>query len=345
MCKRILVKYGLAMALLLCIPSMVLGQQRSFRVMSYNVENLFDTCHDAGFDDHEFLPESSKKWDSRKYWKKQGGLARSIVAACGASPIELIALCEIENDTVVRDLSQRTKLHRMGYEYLVTKSRDARGVDVALLYQPDRFKIVHDSALRVPYDKGYGRYTRDILHVAGRLPNADTLDIFVNHWPSRRGGTQEAEDYRWTVARFVKNYADSLMQVRCHPNVIFVGDFNDEYNNRSIADGLGAIPFVEKSSSHYVVLSANLTAGHGICGTFKYKGKWNQLDQIIVSRNLLDEANSIHTTPQKCRILDLPFLMEKDDVNGGVKPYRTYQGPVYKGGISDHFPMLLELQW
>lgn len=345
MCENSWVKYSLVLLFSVLFPLLASGQQRSFRILSYNVENLFDTCHDAGFDDYEFLPKSSRAWESRRYWKKQGDLSRVIAAASGASPVELVALCEVENDTVVRDLSKRTKLYRMGYEYLVTQSRDSRGIDVALLYQPERFKLLQDSALRIPYDARYGRYTRDIYHVSGRLPNADTLDIFLNHWPSRRGGTKATEDFRVSVGRFLKHYADSLMNVRRHPNLVFVGDFNDEYANRSISEGLEATPRGGKSMTNYVVLSAKLKADKGIRGTYKYRGSWNQLDQVIVSRSLLDKKNKVHLSSKSCRILTFPFLLEPDETHGGLKPRRTYLGPVYKGGVSDHLPLLLELIW
>ena len=336
--------FFLLLVVFLCIPLTLFPQQRSFRVLTYNVENLFDTCHDVGHDDYEFLPESSRAWGSMRYWRKQGNISRTIAAASGPAPIDLVALCEVENDTVIRDLTQRTRLFRMGYEYLVTKSRDARGVDVALLYQPDRFKVLKDSFLRIVPSRDYGRATRDILYVSGRLPNADTLDVFVNHWPSRRGGTQVADLFRWQVARFLKNFADSIMKVRQHPNLLFVGDFNDEYHNKSIADGLGAVP-KEEPNGDYVVLSSDLSGPDGIKGTYKFRGDWNQLDQIIVSRTMLDPGNKLRTRTDCCRILALPFLLEKDEVRGGVKLNRTYLGPVYQGGTSDHLPLLLNLEW
>ena len=339
------IRYILVLFFVISFPLITLGQKRSFRILSYNVENLFDTCHDAHFDDHEFLPQADKKWNSWRYWKKQGDLSRTIAAASGASPVELIALCEVENDTVVRDLAKRTKLYRMGYEYLVTQSRDNRGVDVALLYQPERFRVLKDTALRIPLDKDYGRYTRDIYHISGRLPNADTLDVLVNHWPSRRGGTKTTEDFRFSVASFLRDYADSLMAVRRNPKLVFVGDFNDEYSNRSIREGLGATPENVKIESPYVVLSAKLKGKNGVRGTYKYRGKWNQLDQIIVNRGLLDCSKKVHTSASYCRILTFPFLLETDETHGGVKPRRTYLGPIYKGGVSDHLPLLLEIKW
>lgn len=326
------------------LATMGYGQHRSFRIVTYNVENLFDTCHDAHYDDYEFLPSSPRRWNSIRYWKKQGVLARTLVAAGGPSPVEIVALCEVENDTVVRDLAERTKLARLGYRYLVTHSLDKRGIDVALLYQPDKFRLLADSSIRVASGYGDARPTRDIMHVSGRLPNADTLDIVVNHWPSRRGGGKWTLERRWQVGRTLRQYADSLKQCRRHFNLVMVGDFNDESSDRSIVDGLGAFPAGAKPYG-YVVLSHRLKAQDGIRGTYKYKGRWNQLDQIIVSRSLLDSTSLVHTLSGACRILSFPFLLEKDETYGGVKPRRTYLGPIYKGGVSDHLPLILELQY
>ena len=327
------------------LPNIMCGQHRLFRVMTYNVENLFDTCHDVGYDDREFLPTAQRKWDSRRYWKKQGQLSRTIAAASGAMPIDIVGLCEVENDSVIRDLTQRTRLHRMGYQYVVTHSQDARGVDVALLYQPEHFKLLHHESVRIPVSSQYGRPTRDILYAVGRLPNGDSLDIFVNHWPSRRGGSRLADDYRFLVAKVLRDFADSLLSVRAHPCLILMGDFNDEYTNRSIKKGLGAFSPDASTTSDYVVLSAGLKGADGIAGTYKFRGIWNQLDQIIISRSLLDSESRLRTSPGKCRILSFPFLLEADESRGGVKPYRTYLGPVYQGGVSDHLPLILELEW
>lgn len=333
---------GLCLICCVSLFTAIKGQQQSFRILSYNVENLFDTCHDAGCDDYEFLPSASRGWDSRRYWAKQGRLARLIVAAGGASPVDIVALCEVENDSVLRDLCERTLLRRLGYAHLITQGRDIRGIDVGLLYQPSRFRLLSYEALEIPLLPGE-RPTRPILHACGRLVNGDTLDIFVNHWPSRRGGSKQLEKFRWRVGRFLRQQADRVVQLRQHPCVVLVGDFNDDCTSTSIADGLGAVNL--PAQGEWVVLSSNLQAGNGILGTYKYKGEWNQLDQIIVYRRLLEHEGGLHTTASNCRILAFPFLYEVDDIHKGVRPRRTYLGPIYHGGWSDHFPLLLELSY
>lgn len=321
------------------------AQEERLRVVEYNVENLFDTCHDAGADDYEFLPASARRWTQPRYWKKLGGVARVLAAAGGDAPPDLVGLCEVENDSVVRHLCERTALRRLGYGHVVTHSRDVRGLDLALLFQPARLRLVQDEAFRVPCDEARERPTRDVLHAAFRLSAGDTLDVLLCHWPSRRGGSVAAERYRGRVARYVRAKTDSLMAVRRRPALLLMGDFNDEGTDPSVARGLGARlaedTVVAEPRALYV-LSHSLAASGGVSGTYKYAGRWNQLDQVVVSGTLLDGSLALRTVPGACRIFAPPFLTEPDAAHGGVKPRRTFLGPVYKGGYSDHLPLVVD---
>lgn len=357
----------LAVVLSLIAPSPHASAQSSaqrFRAVSYNVENLFDTLHDAGFDDHEFLPTAERRWVTQRYRTKLARIARVLAAVGGESPAELVALCEVENDSVLRDLVERTRLRRLGYRFVVTHSRDPRGIDVALLYQPARFRLLHDSAYAVPVSPTTGRPTRDVLHVAGRLPTGDTLDVFVCHLPSRLGHNAH---YRTAVARRLRTLADSVLARRAHGMGLMMGDFNDEYRDQSITRGIGAVAVTSASSlfddaenradgatsstdaaptstAKWFVLSADLHVSDSIRGTYKYRGQWNELDQIIVSRSLLNAASPLHCTATSCRIFAPAFLLEADESRGGVKPRRTFLGPVYHGGFSDHLPLLVDFE-
>ena len=194
-------------------PIAVDAQER-FRIMEYNVENLFDTIPDPVKNDRDFLPQGNLRWTSERYWFKQGRLARVIAGAGGDVPIELVGLVEVENDTVLAHLTRHTSLARLGYEYLITNGPDERGIDVALLYQPNRFRPVYREDLRVQLGEGV-RPTRDVLFVEGLLPTLDTLSIFVAHFPSRRGGKQMTEAYRLQVAQVIRHKVDSIQ--RCRP--------------------------------------------------------------------------------------------------------------------------------
>ena len=342
--------YILAIALfLMTATSMAQRDEISFRLMQYNVENLFDTCHDAGYDDYEFQPEGDRKWGSQRYWAKQARLSRVIAAAGGASPIDLVALCEVENDSVVFDLCKKTKLHWLGYEYLMTKSNDVRGLDVALLYQPGSFRPLCSEAIRMTYDKNKERPTRDILHVSGLLVSGDTLDVFVNHWPSRRGSFPLTERYRKRAAEELRNYADSIMSVRETPLVVFMGDFNDEEENSSISKVLGAKVYKKgtipiKANEMYLLHKTHKRGETEARGTYKFRGEWNRLDHIMVSGNTLSDDSPLRYVYGSYRIFSPSFLIESNsaaDRDCSIK--RTFLGPIYKGGTSDHLPVIIDL--
>ena len=165
------------------------AQQIRFRVVSWNVENLFDIHHDSLKNDREFLPDALRHWNYTRYKKKLTDMARVITAVGEWEPPALVGLCEVENDTVLRDLTRRSPLKELNYRYVMTDSPDLRGIDVALLYQRDLFKLLSFRSVSIPPLKQF-RPTRDLLHVSGLLLTGDTLDVFVCHLPSRSGGAK-----------------------------------------------------------------------------------------------------------------------------------------------------------
>lgn len=324
------------------------AQNQVLRLMTYNVENLFDTCRDERIADEEFLPGSERQWTSLRYWKKVGQISRVIAAAGGLTPIDIVVLCEVENDSVLRDLTERTRLNRFGYRFLSTSSHDLRGLDVALLYQPLRFKILSCISLPVPFRQDKERPTRDVLYVTGRTFSGDTLDIFACHFPSRRGGANSTSAYRERAANVVRHAADSVLRLRVNPSVVIMGDFNDEPRERSFVRGMKAVgvsKLSEKPSARYVILSDTLTAYDGqIQGTYRFKGRWNRLDHVVVNREMIGRSSGLRYAKGGCRILAFPFLLEKTSGDNPVLQLnRTYLGSYYHGGTSDHLPLILEL--
>ena len=214
--------------------------------------------------------------------------------------------------------------------------------DVNYIYKtckPYTFKLLDKRFIHVPTVSIGGRPTRDILHASGRIVTGDTLDVFLVHFPSRSGGWRKSEKFRLMAAGILKSAADSVMSVRANPNVMIMGDFNDYPQNKSISEVLNASKpgnTVEKNMLY------NLMDGREV-GTYRYRGQWGILDQMIVNGNLLENGN-VNADYSKACIIDFPFLLEEDDKYGGVTPFRMYNGMKYKGGYSDHLPVLLELE-
>ena len=185
--------------------------QTNFRLMFYNVENLFDTFDDPDKDDNDFLPEGAMRWTPGRYQNKLNNIAKVITSAGEWDTPALVGLCEVENEKVIRDLTQNSPLRRVNYRYIVTNSPDTRGIDVALLYQRDKFRYLNHKNYTIKFPYNSRKYTRDILHVTGQVSTQDTLDVFVCHFPSRRAGESESEADRIFVASVLKAKSDSLI--------------------------------------------------------------------------------------------------------------------------------------
>ena len=314
--------------------------QEPFRVMFYNVENLFDCQHDTLKNDYEFLPDAAKGWTQARYYDKLKKIAKVIVATGVKDVPDLVGLCEVENDRCMKDLTEHSLLREAGYRYVMTDSPDQRGIDVALLYQRGSFKLLDKNSIRIPHEEIDRTPTRDILHVAGQVLSGDTLDVFVCHMPSRSGGEEKSEPYRLFTAQILHASVDSLMNVSRHPNILIMGDFNDYPTNNSIAKVLGAVaPKGEVQATQLY----NLMDGRKD-GTYRYRGEWGVLDQLIVSGFLLQGHDGIRTSYDKAQIVRFPFLLEEDEKYGGDIPFRTYWGRKYHGGFSDHLPVSVDFE-
>ena len=248
-----------------------------------------------------------------------------VIAATTADdgcPPDLIGLCEVENDSVLTDLVHRSPLRNLHYQYIMTDSPDRRGIDVALLWQPGRFFPLHHTSLRVPSAEQELPPTRDILYVKG-LANidaskteADTLHVFVVHLPSRLGGTA-GDKNRQLAASTLWTSVDSVLHTPS-PNVIVMGDFNATSNDRIFR--------------HSPLRPIDPATG----GTYCFRGQWSCIDHFVLSPTLTSLNHNIS-------VLELPWLLEENLTTGGTQPRRTFRGPSYHGGVSDHLPLLITI--
>lgn len=325
------------MALRLCLIWLVLfplfgfaqEEDASLLIVELNTENLFDTTHDSLKNDYDFLPDGNYHWSRHRYWQKVNRIGQTIIA-CGDGPKwrlpDFVALCEVENDSVLMAITKRSLLRKARYEYIMTHSPDERGIDVALLYSPFSFAPVGSQSIRIIPVAGM-KPTRDILYVKGRVITGDTLHVFVVHAPSRSGGEAQSRPYRLHVATALANAIDSVYSSSPEAKVIVTGDFNDYSNS----------PSLQLLYAHGLKNVSSEAKGHnGAKATYRYHGEWRSLDQMLVSRNLKDNVAG-------CWIGDYPFLLEPDEKYGGVKPRRNYYGPRYNNGFSDHLPLIMEL--
>ena len=300
-----------------------------FTIISYNCENLFDCRHDSLKNDTEFLPTSQRHWTFNRYWEKLNNLGR-VIQQCGSesSLPDVTALLEVENDSTLIMLTKASLLKGAGYKYVMTNSPDARGIDVAIVYNPLTFKLESSYAIRPQIDN---ILTRDILYAKGIARARDTLHIFAVHAPSRRNGQGATEPLRMQVMRRLMQSVDSIRDTSPDAKIILLGDFNDYSHNRALKE-IAKKGFTEVSRG---IKGLNYDQTK-VKGTYKYQGRWNSLDHIFLSDRVMGQVRG-------CFIYDAQWLLE-EDAQGGYKPFRTYLGPIYHKGVSDHLPIVLQLE-
>jgi hypothetical protein len=313
------------------------AEQQQVRLMFYNVENLFDTDDDSLKEDNDFLPDGAMKWNYTRYNRKINSLYKTIVAAGSWSPPDIVSFCEVENRQVLEDLVYGTYLAKYDYWIVHEDSRDLRGIDVCLIFRADRLSLI-DYKYWIPDGIDKKNFlTRSVL-CTRFVFRGDTFHLISNHWPSRRGGVLAGEDLRSTISDMVRNKADSI--IRKYPyggKVIIAGDFNctpDDYEIRSLIDRGGKGAYLKDLSDEL--------AEDGL-GTYRYRGSWEMIDQVIVSGELISSKRGLFTNPGMLKIFKPEFLLKKDPKYPGFSPFSTYLGYRYQGGFSDHLPVLLDL--
>ena len=305
-------------------------------VMFWNVENYFDTYDNPSTTDEEFTPTGDNRWGRARFEKKRDDIAKTILLAAdqyGDLPA-LIGLAEIENAFVLQELLEETPLARTQYKYIHKDSPDSRGIDVALLYREELFTPLETKYI------GFSFPTRDVLYTKGVVNGLDTLHIMVNHWPSKRGNEESSGRKREYVSLKVSHVVDSILLRNPAANIVLMGDFNDTPASSPLKN-LGQLTNLAKWAD-------------GAEGSYKYRESWSMIDQFLVSENLIKEKSSINGkneafrpqwiyTYRNMEIFAPEALFAEDATYMGVKPKRTYSGPRYLGGISDHLPVVFKL--
>jgi hypothetical protein len=299
----------------------------------YNCENFYDTTNQINVIDEDFLPSSLKQYNQSSYNKKSQHLAR-VIYKLGklekSDGIALFGLVEIENEAVLTKLINEPMIKKYHYKFIHFDSKDPRGVDVALIYNPTNFKLYQYRTYSLTDETHFNTYaTRDILFVKGLL-NGEWVYVLVNHWPSRRGGEQQSADKRNWASCICKKIMDSVHMGNPNARFIVMGDFNDNPTNKSLQQ-------LEMINPFYKMYKKGM-------GTLAYNDSWNLFDQILLSKNwddyLKEESSTKQLSNYKSIIYSNYNMTESQGRYQGY-PKRTYNGNIYRGGYSDHFPVAL----
>lgn len=340
----------LLMTILLLVGSIYgFCQQKKFSVYAvgfYNQENLFDTCHDAGKNDYEYLPSGSNHWNSMKYTHKLHNMAQAL-ADIGTDLLPqsigctMIGLSEVENSKVLDALTDQEPLKARGYKYCHIEGPDVRGVDCALLYNPKMFTVRNVKLVPYVYEPRDSMHkTRGFLTISGTLAG-EHVTVIVNHWPSRFAGPY----YRERAGSQCRVVKDSVLRDDPKCKVIIMGDMNDDPMDKSMAEALGARREIsEVKDGDMYNPWWNILANEGK-GTLAYNGSWNLFDQIVVSPSLLNRDGSKDYSTLKYyknQIFRRDYLFQTDGKYKG-NPKRTSAGGVWLDGYSDHLPTVIYL--
>lgn len=305
----------------------------------YNVENLFDTVDDPFKNDEDFLPGSKLDWNDYRYVEKLENIAESISSIHPGQLPAIIGLCEIENRTVLQDLVAQTAFQG-SYGIVHFDSPDRRGIDVAMLYDKHRFKVQTKERIPVRMAADAHFVTRDILYVKGIFGMDQSLHFFVNHWSSRREGTQKSMPRRIAAADQLYKKAQSILNTNAMAKILIMGDFNDLPVSKSITNHLKSKK--HRNIKHDEFYNLAYLPYKKKFGSVYARGRWLMFDQMMASLGLIN-GEGIKIKSHRLTVhYDKKFLFY-DKQRSIYRPNRTYSGKRYHGGFSDHLPVYVQL--
>ena len=341
-------RWGWLIALLALSFGIISAQQSTtsqrVTVAFYNLENLFDTI-DQENNDEEFLPDGANRWTPERYQHKLRNMSHVISLIGGDGPA-IIGVAEIENRGVLEDLIAEESLRDKHYDIVHYDSPDRRGIDCAILYQPEVYKVFASGARAVEIPNEPWIKTRDVVYASGLL-DGEIVHILVGHWPSRSGGEAVSLHRRMAAAKTMRSVADSLYTLFPDSKVIMMGDFNDDPISPSVREGLGVQnhPEQTKPADYYTPMLQLYNKG---MGTLAYRDVWNLFDIIAVNGELIGSKPTTWQLYRDPETTDMAFIFKQPFMiqqSGQYKGYtlRTFVGGQWQGGYSDHFPVYVYL--
>lgn len=345
----------LVLAALLATASWACAQSE---IVFWNLENFFDYFDDgASASDSDFSSRGGRRWTKARFTKKCNMVGKALLwigdncCSEGEAPA-VVGVAEIENGFVLNRLVNSQVLRKMNYGYVHYDSPDRRGIDVALLYRRDRVRVLASRPVHIYGDGGELMRTRDILYAyveflpaakgscaegsvscnggeneVGKAVLPLRIHLLVNHHPSKFSGEKASMHGRELAMAALRDVCDSIVLVSDSP-IVAMGDFNDTPDGRQFHLLEGRLNSLAEPLS-----------GRGE-GSIRYEGRWSLIDHFLVGNvTRPDDDMSVF----EMSVLHVPFLMTGDRTHTGFKPLRTYIGPRYAGGVSDHCPILLRL--
>lgn len=336
-------KHYLIALIILATTAFSARAQKQLFVGFYNQENLFDTIDDPHKNDNEFLPLGKYSWNSEKYTNKINHMAKVIGSMNDGNGADVLGMCEVENDVVLKDLTSDPQLKKMNYGFVHFEGPDERSIDNALLYQSKKLAVVAAVAYPIIFQENPNSKTRDILMVKLMDKKSKTaFVVLVNHFPSRLGGETESAPKRNNAATILRGIYDSISKADPTLPVMMVGDFNDYPTNESMSKVLNAKRDSSELKSNDL-FNAMYKLNEQKLGSHYYNGEWGTLDQIIMSNNMVNCTGKICYKASSVTIYKQEWMLSAEGKYKG-SPLRTFGGIKYLNGYSDHLPVYVILE-
>jgi endonuclease/exonuclease/phosphatase family metal-dependent hydrolase len=182
----------------------------TFKVASYNVENLFD-LHKAGTEYTEFIPFTGYGWNEKAFRTKVANISKVL---CDLKP-DIVGLQEVESDRALAALQKGVAACGWPMPHRAIADTKPTPVKTALL---SRFPIVQ----KIEIDPDGTLKTRNILEVTVKAEGRP-LKLFVNHWKSRSG----PESRRLVSAKALMRRLEKLPE---GTDYALLGDFNSNWD-------------------------------------------------------------------------------------------------------------------
>lgn len=317
--------------LFMMLPQILKSQVET--IVFHNCENFFYPTNDPLTNDDNFTPEAPRHWTMERFNLKKDLIAKTYIDLSKGNLPAIIGLCEIENNQVLEALCYDSPLRKGKYKYIHYDSKDIRGIDVAMIYREDRFKVIKHQSISVDSNLVIDEPTRDVLYVNGILDKIN-LHIFIIHAPSRRNNNKN-KGLRKSIFELVYKKAKEIYNSG-ERNIIVMGDFNDNPWDKSVVEG-----FKTAKYGNYVPLLNNLMRNDkGKRGSYAYLGEVLNFDQVLVSNEVLQKIDTLTTSSH---IFTPNYLIEQNPKNNITIPFSTYKGMRYQGGVSDHLPVFFRI--
>ncbi len=305
------------------------------RILFYNTENFFDCQDDSLTRDEAFLPEGDYHWTPARFRHKTHQIAKVLAIAGDTRYPDLFALAEVETEDNLKYLLKTAGMEQ--YRYIYGVSEDARGIDVCLAYHRYRFKPLTQDVIHLRFPQDNLRRTRPILYACMLTQRSDSLHLFVCHWPSKYGGARQSSALRAHAATVLRSRVDSIFRLQPRAKILIMGDFNDQAQDASLREYLGALPDTCRQISDTALYNLMWTSTlNDDIKSHRYQGEWSMLDQMVVSGALFRQK-------LKAQVFKPDFLLVEDEKHLGKKPLRSYYGYQYLGGYSDHLPVFVDI--